>query len=430
MEKKSRKDISSAGMDKKIEVPTWTPKRIAMLLGGILIIAFFVYAFWFMDTRSTLNVDTEKLTVSTVQERSFQESIPLTGTVQPIQTIKLDALEGGVVEKIYIESGTMVEQGDTILALSNSDLQLQVLSRTSGIYDQINQTRNSRLNIEQNTLNLKSQLANAENQLAINRSNYQRLKKLHERDLIAGQEYLEAKENYEYQQKRYEFTYASFKQDSIKVGRQLRQIDQSLDRMDQSLEKVQNILDRLVFRAPIAGQLSTIEMYPGQSIQRGESIGQVDILDRYKVRVGVDEYYLARIRQGLKGTFDYGGQTQQLEITKVYPVVEEGQFKVDMEFINGSPDDLTRGQSLRIRLQLSERSTNAIVLSKGGFYQSTGGNWVFKVVEDGQKAIYQPVELGRQNPEYYEVLSGLQAGDKVITSSYGTFGDNEVLNLE
>jgi HlyD family secretion protein len=401
-----------------------------MLLGGILIIAFFVYAFWFMDTRSTLNVDTEKLTVSTVQERSFQESIPLTGTVQPIQTIKLDALEGGVVEKIYIESGTMVEQGDTILALSNSDLQLQVLSRTSGIYDQINQTRNSRLNIEQNTLNLKSQLANAENQLAINRSNYQRLKKLHERDLIAGQEYLEAKENYEYQQKRYEFTYASFKQDSIKVGRQLRQIDQSLDRMDQSLEKVQNILDRLVFRAPIAGQLSTIEMYPGQSIQRGESIGQVDILDRYKVRVGVDEYYLARIRQGLKGTFDYGGQTQQLEITKVYPVVEEGQFKVDMEFMGESPEDLTRGQSLRIRLQLSEQSTNAIVLSKGGFYQSTGGNWVFKVVEDGQKAIYQPVELGRQNPEYYEVLSGLQAGDKVITSSYGTFGDNEVLNLE
>lgn len=430
MSKEVQKDISSAGMDKKVAKKTWTPKRIGLLAGGLLLIALFIYAFVFMDTRSTLNVDRERLTISTVQEQSFQESIPVTGTVQPIQTIYLDALQGGVVENIYKESGTMVQKGDTILTLSNSDLQLSVLQRTSSIYDQINQTRNSRLNIEKNTLSLKSQLANAENQLAITKSNYMRRKQLYEKDLIAEQEYVEAKENYEYQQKRYEFTHESFLQDSIKAERQLRAIDESLDRMQQSLEGVQQILNKLIVTAPISGQLSTIELNPGQSISASERIGQIDILDSYKVRVNIDEYYLPRIKQHLEATFDYGGETQQLQITKVYPVVEEGQFKVDMEFVNQSPDDLTRGQSLRLRLKLSDQSTDALVLSRGGFYQSTGGNWVFKVNEDETQAVRQPIELGRQNPEYFEVLSGLQPGDKVITSSYDTFGDNQVLNLE
>lgn len=432
MENKSRKDISSAGMDKKVEKKMWTPRRIGMLAGGLLLLSFFIYAFVFMDTRSTLNVEREKLTVSTVQEQAFQESIPVTGTVQPIQTIYLDALEGGVVENIYLESGTMVEEGETILTLSNSDLQLSVLNQTSSIYDQINQTRNSRLNIEQNTLSLKQQLAAAENELEINKANYNRLKKLYERNkgLVSEQAYLEAKENYNYQQKRHNLLYESFQQDSIKAKRQLQQIDESLDRMEQSLQAVQQILDRLVVKAPIAGQLSTIELNPGQSISRGERIGQVDILDSFRIRVSIDEYHLSRITRGLKGTFDFAGQTYNLEITKVYPVVENGQFQVDMEFTDSSPDELTRGQSLRVRLQLSEQSTQALVLSRGGFYQQTGGNWVFKVSRDGERALRHSVELGRQNPEYFEVLSGLQAGDKVITSSYDTFGDNEVLNLE
>ncbi len=421
--------ISSSGMDKKIEKKTWTPKRIAMIVGGVAILALFFYSFVFMDMRSMLNVDREKLTISTVQEDSFQEFIQVTGTVQPIQTIYLDAIEGGVVENIYRESGSMVERGDTILTLSNSDLRLQVLQQSSSIYDQINQTRNSRLNIEQNSLSLKERLAQAENQLEVAKSNFNRQKKLHEQDLIAEQDFLETKENYQYQKKRYNLIYESFKQDSIKSEQQLQQIDQSLDRMWRSLEAVQGILDRLVVTAPISGQLSTIELNLGQSISSGERIGQVDILDNYKIRVGIDEYHLSRITKGLQGSFEFNGEAHELKITKVYPVVENGQFQVDMEFVDEVPSGLTRGQTVRIRLELSD-SSQALLLARGGFYQTTGGNWAYKISEDGEQAVRTNIQLGRQNPDYFEVLSGLEPGDKVITSSYDTFGDNEVLNLE
>lgn len=421
--------ISSSGMDKKIQKKVWTPKRIGMIMGGAALVALFMYSFVFMDLRSTLNVERDRLTISTVTQDSFQEFIQVTGAVQPIQTIYLDAIEGGVVENIYRESGTMVEPGDTILTLSNSDLQLSVLRQSSSIYDQINQTRNSRLNIEQNSLSLKERLANAENQLEITKSDYQRQQKLYEQDLIAEQTFLETQKNYEYQQKRYDLIYESFKQDSIKAEQQLRQIDESLERMWRSLEAVQDILDRLAVTAPIAGQLSTVELNPGQSISSGERIGQVDILDNYKIRVGVDEYHLSRITTGLEGSFTFGGGTHALTITKVYPVVEEGQFQVDMEFASDAPPGLTRGQTVRIRLELGD-SSRALLLARGGFYQTTGGSWVYRITEDGERAVRQNIRLGRQNPEYFEVLSGLQPGDRVITSSYDTFGDNEVLNLE
>ncbi|MDR8393452.1 HlyD family efflux transporter periplasmic adaptor subunit [Aliifodinibius sp. S!AR15-10] len=429
MSQDSKDRISSAGMDRKIEKKFWTPKRIGMIIGGLLLIGLFLYSFIFMDVRSTLNVERDRLTISTVQEDSFQEFIQVTGTVQPIQTIYLDALEGGVVEQIFLESGTMVERGDTILTLSNSDLRLSVMQQTSSIYDQINQTRNSRLNIETNTLSLRERLANAENQLHITRSDYQRQQKLYEKELVSEQSYIEAKENYEYQRKRHNLIYESFKQDSIRAAQQLQQIDESLDRMWRSLEAVQEILDKLVVTAPIAGQLSTVELNPGQSISPGERIGQVDILESYKVRVGIDEFHLSRISPGLEGSFDFAGQTHQLFISKVYPVVENGQFEVDMEFSGESPSGLRRGQTLRIRLELGE-SANALLLSRGGFYQATGGNWVYKVSEDGEQAVRHDINLGRQNPEYFEVLSGLEPGDRVITSSYDTFGDNEVLNLQ
>jgi len=323
----------------------------------------------------------------------------------------------------------MVEEGDTILTLSNSDLRLQVMQQTSSIYDQINQTRNSRLNIEQNSLSLKERLANAQNQLEITRSTYQRQKKLHEQNLVAEQAFLEAKENYEYQKKRHSLIYESFKQDSMQSSRQLGQIDQSLDRMWRSLEAVQGILDRLIVTAPIAGQLSTIELNPGQSISSGERIGQVDILDSYKVRVGIDEYHLSRIATGLLGSFDFNGESHEVEITKVYPVVENGEFEVDMEFVGKPPSGLTRGQTVRIRLELGD-SSKSVLLARGGFYQTTGGNWVYRLSDDGEQAVKQQVQLGRQNPDYFEVLSGLQPGDKIITSSYDTFGENQVLNLE
>lgn len=422
-------DLSSAGMDKKIKKKTWTPKRIAMIVGGVAIVALFLYSFIFMDVRSTLNVDREKLTISSVQEDSFQEFIQVTGTVQPIQTIYLDAIEGGVVQEVYRESGTMVKGGDTILTLSNSNLQLNVLNREAQLYDQINNVRNSRLNLEQNTLQLREQLANARSQKDILEAQYNRQKKLVEKELISDQEFEQTRENYEYQKKRYELTYESYRKDSLQAITQLQQLNDSEDRMYRSLNAVQSILDNLVVEAPLAGQLSTIELNQGQSISQGERIGQVDILDSYKIRVGIDEYHLSRISPGLHGSFTFNGQNHELVITKIYPVVANGQFEVDMEFVEEPPSGLTRGQTTRIRLELGE-SANAVLLARGGFYQTSGGNWVFKVTEDGDEAVKQYIRLGRQNPEYFEVLSGLEPGDRVITSSYDTFGDNEVLNLQ
>lgn len=423
------KHIDSSAMDKKIQKKTWTPKRIGMIIGGAALLGLFIYSFIFMDVRSTLNVEREKLTVTTVQEDSFQEFIQVTGTVQPIQTIYLDAIEGGVVQEVYRESGTMVRKGDTILTLSNSNLQLNVMNREAQLYDQINNVRNSRLNLEQNTLQLREQLANAEAQMEILQSQYERQKQLMEKDLISQQEFEQTMENYLYQKKRYELTYESYKKDSVQTIAQLQQLDDSEDRMYRSLDAVQQILDNLVVEAPIAGQLSTIELNQGQSISPGERIGQVDILDSFKVRVGIDEFHLSRIATGLEGSFTFAGGTHELIITKVYPVINNGQFEVDMEFVEEPPAGLTRGQTLRIRLELGE-SSNAVLLARGGFYQATGGNWVFKVEEGGDRAVKQNIRLGRQNPEYFEVLAGLEPGDRVITSSYDTFGDNEVLNLQ
>ena len=417
------------GMDRKIEKKTWTLKRILTIAGIIAFVGLSVYAFWFMDVRSTLNVERDKLTISTVQENTFQEFIQVTGAVQPIQTIYLDAIEGGVVQEVFLESGTMVEEGDTILTLTNSSLQLQVMQQTSGLYDQINNVRNSRLNLEQNTLQLQDQLASAKSQMEILKSQYDRQKKLVERDLISEQEFQTTKENFEYQKRRYELTYESYKKDSVQTISQLRQLNNSEQRMFQNLEAVQQLLDNLSVTAPISGQLSTIELNQGQSISSGERIGQVDIMDGYKVRVAIDEYHLSRITQGLRGSFPFDGQSHELVITKIYPVINNGQFEVDMEFVNRAPEGLRRGQTVRIRLELGE-SASAVQIPRGGFYQTTGGNWVFVVNENDGKAYRRDIRLGRQNPEYFEVLSGISPGEKVITSSYDTFGDNEVLVLE
>lgn len=416
-------------MDRKIEKKILTPKRIAMMIGLLVFISFSVYVIAFMDIRSTLNVDRERITIAEVREDTFQEFVQQTGTVQPIQTIYLDAIEGGVVQQVYLESGTIVEEGDTILTLTNSSLQLQVMQQSSGLYDQINNVRNSRLNLEQNTLRLREQLANAKAEMQILEAQFEREKILRDQDLIAEQDFQQTRHNYEYQKTRYEITHESFIKDSVQAITQMQQLNDSEQRMFKNLDAVQSILENLAVTAPISGQLSTIELNQGQSISSGERIGQVDILDDYKVRVAIDEFHLSRIIPGLYGTFTFGGEEHELVISKVYPVINNGQFEVDMEFVNESPDNLRRGQTLRIRLELGE-SANALLMPRGGFYQTTGGNWVFVLTPDEGRAVRRDIRLGRQNPEFFEIISGLEPGEKVITSSYDTFGSNEVLVLE
>ncbi|TVR29222.1 MAG: HlyD family efflux transporter periplasmic adaptor subunit [Balneolaceae bacterium] len=415
-------------MDKKIEKKKISAGKAAALILGVALAGFIIYTAFFMDSRQVLDVEKERIFIESVHEDSFRELIDVNGTVQPIQTTYLDAIEGGVIQQVFLESGAMVEQGDTILILSNSNLQLSVLQQEAGLYDQINNVRNSRLNLEQNHLNLQKELANSISQLEIMKARYSRDSVLYAQNLISPQEFEETDQNFRFQQLRYNLNYESYRKDSVQVQQQMMQLDDSEQRMWRSLDGVQQIMENLVVTSPISGQLSTIELNPGQSIRQGERLGQVDVLDGFKVRAGIDEFYLARITTGLEGSFSYAGESYVVEIERIFPVIQDGRFEVDMMFRNEIPDGLRRGQTLRIRLELGDAS-RALLLPRGGFYQQTGGNWIYLVNEDETRAYMQPVRLGRGNSDYFEVLEGLRPGDRVITSSYAAFGSHEILNL-
>jgi len=413
------------GMDRKIKKKKWTTGRIVGIGLGLVFVSFVLYSFLFADNRSKLNVDREKITISTVSQDIFQERIPETGIVMPSQTIYMDAVEGGVIEEIILESGALVDRGDTIMILDNSNLRLEVMNREGQFYEQLSFLRNNRLQLDQNDLQQKAQLAQIDYQLQLLEPQYKRFKELAGKKLISQRELEEVEEQYEYNQRLRDLTYQSYQSDSISRANQLRQISMSEERMLRSLEAVGRILDNLVITAPTNGLLTTPDWEPGQSITPGERLGQVALLDSFKVRVAIDELYLPRIDVGQQGTFTLAGEEYRLEIYKKYPTVSEGNFEVDMQFVGAVPE-VRRGQSLRIRLELGS-SEEALLLATGGFFRDTGGNWVFVMNNDESKAIKRDIRLGRKNPEHYEVLEGLEPGEKVITSSYENFGDNEVL---
>lgn len=416
-------------MDRKIKKKKWTVKRISIIAVAAVFVSFVLYSFLFADNRSRLNVDREKITIADVRFGTFIDYIPRTGNIIPATTYYMDAVEGGNIREIYQESGTVVKKGDLIMRLTNSNLELDVLNRESSLYEQINLGRQTKLNLEQNTLNLQQGLAEIEYQISLLKPQYIRMKELFEKQLVSKQEWESVKENYEYQLRRRELTYASYRSDSAKTRVQLRSIDESESRMLRNLEMVSEIRGNLNITAPRDGQLTTSDWQIGQTITRGTRIGQVDELDNYKVRVSIDELYQPRIDQGQKGTFPYDGNTFEVVITKVYPDINNGVFEVDMEFTNDIPQGIRRGQSVRIRLELGNSST-ALLLPVGGFFKDTGGSWVYVLNADGSKAEKREIRLGQRNPEYFEIIGGLEEGDRVITSSYDNFGDNEVLVIK
>jgi HlyD family secretion protein len=415
-------------MDRKIKKKVWTFKRISLYALGLLFLSFVLYSFLFADKRSKVKIDAEKITVGEVKYGTFQDFIPVTGNVQPIETRYLDAIEGGIIQSINKETGEIVKQGDVILRLSNTSLELSVLSQEANLYESINRSSDTRLSINQNDLNQQAQLAEIKYQIELLKPQYERYKRLFEKNLISRREYEEVEEQYKYYMKRRELTYASYRQDSLARSSQLRRIDQSQQRMMQSLEGVGKILENLQIKSPINGQLATPDLEIGQSINPGERIGWIDVLDSFKVRVRIDELYLPRTERGLKGSFTLAQHDYELVITKIYPTITEGRFEVDMEFTGEQPEGIKRGQSVRIRLELGN-SAQALLLPVGGFYKDTGGNWVYVLEDDGARAVRKEIRLGRKNPEYFEVTDGLKPGDQVITSSYEHFGDNEVLLL-
>jgi len=382
-------------MDKQIKKKTWTLKRIATY-GGIALFTVFVgYQFIFADRRNKLKIEKDKITISTVQRGVFQETIPQTGIVEPSRTIYLDAVEGGTIKRVVAESGQILKKGDVILELSNLNRELTVLQQEAGLNESINRVRETRLGITQNDLQQRQELAQIDNMLQILGPQYNRQKQLFEKKLIARQDFEKTEADFKYYTERRKITYEVYKNDSVDRLRQLTQMNFSEKKMTQSLDGMGKILDNLVIRSPMEGQLSRPQLDAGQAVNTGQRLGQVDIIGSYKVKVPIDELYFPRIVQGLRATTTYNNKDYALEIAYIYPTIISGRFDVDMNFVGETPQGIRRGQSLRLRIQLSQ-SSEELLLPVGGFYKDTGGNWVFVLEDGGNRAVKRDVKLGRK----------------------------------
>jgi HlyD family secretion protein len=410
-------------VDRKIKKKKLTPKNIIGIFFAAGFLGFCFYQFVLGDYSLKLNVQRERITISTVEKGPFQEFIPVIGTVIPKKTIYLDAVEGGRVERRYIEAGTFVKKGQNIVTLANTDMLLDIMNREAEFFQLNNDLRNVQLIMEQNMLDLQSKLLELDFKIQQSKRKYEREKILRKKEIIPAEQYEDTKTEYEYLCQKKDLTRRTFDQDCRFRKRQIEQIEASLERMAANLEIAKQRLEDLTIKAPVTGHLTSLNAEIGESKKRGERLGQIDILDGFKVRVPVDEHYIARINTGQHGEFTFDDGTYQITISKIYPEVNDGRFEIDMEFDGRQPESITRGQTLHIRLELGNLST-AVLLPQGGFYQKSGGQWVYVVDKSREFAVKRKINLGRQNPEVFEVLAGLSPGDKVITSSYDNFGDN------
>ncbi|MCR6721289.1 MAG: HlyD family efflux transporter periplasmic adaptor subunit [Chitinophagaceae bacterium] len=416
-------------MDRVIAKKKWNRKRIMTLVGIVGVIVLILGSYWLTSGKSRLNVDSERINVFEVKNGPFQEFIPVNGVVLPITTIYLDALEGGRVEEKYVEDGAIMKKGEPILRLSNTDLELSLVNQETSVYNLLTQMQISQNAARQNTISKLNQMTDVESTLREAERVYKLNQKLYEKKAIGLQELKKSENEYRYQLEKKRLSEEILNQDSISTKQELNQASQSYARTQNALQVMRKKVGDLVVRAPVDGQLTSLDAEIGQSKNKGERLGQLDVLSGFKVRVDVDEHYISRIYSGLQGTFTFAGKDYKLEIKKVYTQVTNGRFQVDMEFEGTVPTGIRRGQTLQIRLALSDE-TQSLLLAKGGFFQQTGGNWVFKLSEDGTKAYKVDVKLGKQSPDYYEVLSGLKAGDKVIVSSYENYGSMQELILK
>lgn len=409
-------------MDIPIEKKRFDTRKIAMIAAAALLLLLIVYVLVATSGGSKLNVQKERITISSAARGAFQENIPVNGVVLPITTIYLDALEGGRVEEKYVEDGALMKQGEPILRLSNTDLELSLVNQETQVYNLLTQMQISQNAARQNTINKLNQYTDVENSLIEAKRIYELNKRLFSKDAIGRQDLIQSENNYNYQKERMELAKQILQQDSLSTRQEQEQIQSSYARTQNALELMRRKVNDLVVRAPIDGQLTSLDAEIGESKAKGERLGQIDVLSGYKVRADIDEHYISRIYTGQRGSFPFNGERYELEIKKVYTQVSNGRFQVDMEFTGEAPDGVRRGQTLQIRLALSEEK-EALMIPKGGFFQQTGGNWIFKLSEDGSRAYRADISLGSQNTEYYEVLSGLEPGDRVVTSSYDNYGD-------
>ena len=416
-------------MDIPLEKKRFTTSKILMIVGAITIVALILFVILSTTGNAKLNVQKERISIATATQGVFQENIPVNGVVMPITTIYLDALEGGRVEEKFVEDGAIMKKGEPILRLSNTDLELSLVNQETQVYNLLTQMQISQNAARQNTINKLNQYTDVENSLIEAKRLYELNKKLYDKDAIARQDLIKSENDYNYQKERMQLAKQILEQDSLAVKQEKNQVSSSYQRTQNALELMRRKVADLVVKAPVDGQLTSLDAEIGQSKNKGERLGQIDVLSGYKVRVDIDEHYISRIYTGQTGSFDFDGKSYTLVIKKVYTQVTNGRFQVDMEFESEVPEGIRRGQTLQIRVALSQEK-QALLIPKGGFFQETGGNWIFKVSEDGASAYKADISLGSQNTEYYEVLSGLEPGDRVITSSYDNYEEVQELVLQ
>jgi HlyD family secretion protein len=416
-------------VDRIVKKKKWSRKRILTIGGITALVLLIVLSYLYTSGKSKLNVDVERITVSEVKKGPFQETIPVNGVVLPLTTIYLDAVEGGRVEDKYVEDGAMVKKDQPILRLSNTDIELSLVNQQTSVYNLLTQMQIARNAAQQNTTAKLNQMTDVESQLKEAERIYKLDKGLYDQKVIGLQEFRKAENDYNYYLQKKKLTEQLLNQDSASTAQQLSQAKQSYQGSQTALNVMRKKVGDLIVRAPIDGQLTSLDAERGQNKPKGERLGQIDVLSGFKVRADIDEHYISRIIIGLYGSFTFANKDYKLVIKKVYTQVTNGRFQVDMEFVGDVPQGIRRGQTLQIRLAFSDE-VEAVQVAKGGFYQQTGGNWIFKVSDDGSKAYKVDIQLGRQNPDYYEVLSGLKPGDKVVTSSYENYGDMQELVLK
>ena len=418
-------------MDKIIEKKhgialAFTIKALPYWFGAVLL-SLIIYLL-VRDNTSTMRINPDTLTIATVTKGDFNDYIRLNGQVLPMTTIQISPQEGGVVQKIIVEEGTQVKAGDPILLLSNDNLDLQILNSEAELAEKENILRNTLISMEQQKLNLQQEQLQLQTEVKRCLRIYEAQRALYNDQLISREDYLRAEEDYHLANNRLTLVKNRAYQDSLYRSVQIQQMQESLENMRLNMQMIRRRKENLTIKAPIDGEVGLLDVVLGQSIAQGTKIGQINDLTNYKIEAQIDEHYIDRVFAGLEATFDRQDEHYSAVIRKVYPEVRSGKFRADFKFVNEQPANIRSGQTYYLNLQLGQ-SEEAVLIPRGSFFQTTGGKWIYVLNEQGDRAIKREIRIRRQNPQFYEVIEGLQPGDKVITSSYEKFGNNEVLKL-
>ena len=403
-------------------------KHIPYVAGGVVVLALLLWIV-FGNHASTLRVERRGITIVEVQEGQFNDYVRVDGQVQPIEVVQISPEEGGIVKEKVVEEGAHVKKGDVIVRLSNSDLDLQILDAEAQLAEKQNFLRNTQVTLEQDRLNNMGELLQLDMQVGRYKRAYEQQKRLYEEDLVAKEDYIKAWEDYDLAVRQYDLVAQRLKQDSLSRTFQMAELESNLASMRRNLKLVRARKDKLEIRSQIDGELGLLDVELGQSVSSGQKIGQINDLSDFKIQASIDEHYIDRVHAGLPATFERQGGQFDLAVRKVYPEVRDGKFKTDFVFKGERPENIRSGQTYYINLELGQ-SSESVLIPRGTFFQTTGGSWIYVLDSEGKRAYKRSIRIGRQNPQYYEVLDGLAPGERVIVSGYEGFRENDVLILD